>query len=265
MRRTPWPSPVRRLRRPLSNLLLLQESWKSCPGLCSRPSATGRLTRPGSLLTVRRHSFLLLLLKSRLHPVAPVIMTPRMMNAAAASSSRRNDGKAGGASHQLGFTTLGRSPMRLSLGSRRVTSRDLQIVEAAPELLQEDVPEPEGIASDVSLLRGFKATIPSATKGRMRRRQARNVDVSPLGLKKLGSNVRSLPDEDLVGAEASQGDDVVLIGKKKGKWKPKRRGRQSLGAGIAFGKEELERQTDEIIRDKENVHVRRVSIVNVMR
>ncbi|KAF8508746.1 WD40-repeat-containing domain protein [Gautieria morchelliformis] len=192
--------------------------------------------------------------------LAPVIMTPRMMNAAAASSSRRNDGRAGGASHQLGFATLGRSPMRLSLRSRRVTSRDLQIVEAAPELLREDVPEPEGIASDVSLLRGFKATMPSATKGKMRRRQARNVDVGPLGLKKLGSNVRGLLDEDLVEAEASEGDDVVLIGKKKGKWKPKRRGRQSLGAGIAFGKEELERQTDEIIRDKENSHVRRTLI-----
>lgn len=192
-------------------------------------------------------------------------MTPRMINAAA-SSSRRNHG-AGGASRQLSFATLGRSPMHLSLGSRRVTSRDLQIVEAAPELLQEDVPEPEGVASDVSLLRGFKATIPSATKGKMRRRQARNVDVdvSPLGLKKSANTVRGLlEDEDMVTAQASEGEDVVLVGKKKGKWKPKRRGRQSLSAGISFGTEELERQADEILRDKENLHVRRVSITRFL-
>ena len=187
-------------------------------------------------------------------------MTPRMINAAA--SSRRNDG---GVSRQLGFASLGRSPMRLSLGSRRITSRDLQIVETAPELLREDVPEPGGVASDVSLLRGFTATIPSATKGKMRRRQARHVDVGSLGLKKFGSNVSGLlEDEDLVASEASEEEAVLLIGKKKSKWKPKRRGRQSIGAGISFGKEELERQADEILRDKENLHVRRVSIVNTI-
>ena len=185
-------------------------------------------------------------------------MTPRMINAAAASS-RRND-EAGGVSRQLGFTTLGRSPIRLSFGSRRITSRDLQIVEVAPELLQEDVPEPGGVASDVSLLRGFKATIPSASRGKMRRRQARNVDTALMGLKNLGNNVQGLleEDDDIAAAEVGE-DDVVLVGKTKGKWKPKRRGRQSLGAGISFGKEELERQVDEIIRDKENLHVRRVS------
>ena len=190
-------------------------------------------------------------------------MTPRMINAAA-SSSRRSNGTAG-VSRQLGFASLGRSPMRLSLGSRRVTSRDLQIAETAPELLEEDVPEPGGVASDVSLLRGFKATIPSANKGKMRRRQTRNVDAGPLGLKKLGSNVPGfLEDEDIVATNAGEEEEVVIIGKKKGKWKPKRRGRQSIGAGISFGKEELERQADEILRDKENLHVRRVSNVITM-
>jgi len=132
-------------------------------------------------------------------------------------------------------------------------------VETSAELLREDVPAPEGIASDVSLLRGFKATIPSANKGKMRRRQARNVDVGPLDLRSLGANARGLlPDDEVIAADVRE-DDVVLVDKRKGKWKPKRRGRQSLGAGKSFGKEELERQANEILQDKENLHVRRVS------
>ena len=92
--------------------------------------------------------------------VAPVIMTPRMIGAATVSGRPR--ASVGGGSAHVDFATLGRAPRRLGFGSRRVTSRDLQIVEATEELLGEEVPEPDVVAQNVSLLRGFNATIPSA-------------------------------------------------------------------------------------------------------
>ena len=48
----------------------------------------------------------------------------------------------------MDFATLGRAPMRLSLGTKRITSTDLQIAEATEELLAEEIPEPEGVAQD---------------------------------------------------------------------------------------------------------------------
>ena len=70
-----------------------------------------------------------------------------------------------------------------------------------------------------------------------------------------------MDDEESVGGASE--DDVVVVGrseKVKGKQtiKGKRRARESLGASVALGREELSRQADEILRDKENIHVRRV-------
>jgi division protein 1 len=150
------------------------------------------------------------------------------------------------------------------MGTRRITSRDLQIVEATEELLQSEVPEPDGVASNVSLLRGFNATIPSAEAGRSRRRQMRSVDAPRIGLKKLGMSARGLmaEDDDHEGHSVVSEDDVVIVSPhdpvpKSGK----RRGRESLSANKILGKDELTRQRKEIIRDKENIHVRRVSLL----
>ncbi|KAI0935858.1 hypothetical protein AcV5_004161 [Taiwanofungus camphoratus] len=199
--------------------------------------------------------------------LAPVIMTPRMVNAATVSGRSRGSVGSASGSRQLDFATLGRAPLRFSLGGRRVTSRDLQIVEATDELLGEDVPEPEGIAQDVSLLRGFNATIPSAEKSRIRRRQTRNVEAPRLGLKKLGMSARGLltDEEEHEGESVASEDDVVVVTSTETrgrKGKAKRRGRQSLSAGKTFGRDELMRQTHEIERDKENLHVRRTLINN---
>lgn len=196
------------------------------------------------------------------HVVAPVIMTPRMINAATVSGRSRSVVPASSRS-QLDFATLGRAPLRMTLGGRRVTSRDLQIVEATDELLNEEVPEPEGVASNISLLRGFNATIPSSEKGRNRRRQTRNVEAPHMGLKKLGMSARGLlADEEEHEAESvASEEDVIMVGRTETrgrKGKAKRRGRQSLSAGKTFGKEELVRQTKEIQRDKENIYIRRV-------
>jgi division protein 1 len=154
------------------------------------------------------------------------------------------------------FATLGRAPLRLGLGSKRITSGDLQIFEAAEELLEADVPEPVGVASDVSLLRGFNATIPSAEQSKTRRRQMRNVETPRLGLKKLGMSARGLlaEEEDHEGRSVASEDDVVLVRPHAGQ----RKGRESLSAAKKLGEEELSRQSQEILRDKENIHVKRV-------
>ncbi|EKM48969.1 uncharacterized protein PHACADRAFT_189010, partial [Phanerochaete carnosa HHB-10118-sp] len=100
-----------------------------------------------------------------LSDMAPVIMTPRMINGVANASAKRDAiASSTGAISTMDFAALGRAPLRLTVNSRRMTSRDLQIVEATDELLDEEVPEPQGIAQNVSLLRGFNATIPSADK-----------------------------------------------------------------------------------------------------
>ncbi|OBZ79702.1 Mitochondrial division protein 1 [Grifola frondosa] len=196
--------------------------------------------------------------------LAPVIMTPRMMNAATTSGRPRSSlGGSGTSSSRMDFATLGRAPLSLGFGSRRITSRDLQIVEVTEELLEADVPEPEGVASNVSLLRGFNATIPSAEKGRIRRRQTRNVEAPRLGLKKLGMSARGMmaEDDEHEGESVESEEDVVMV-ETRGRGKAKRKGRQSLSAGKTFGPEELKRQTHEIERDKENLHVRRALINN---
>jgi division protein 1 len=201
-----------------------------------------------------------LVFKSPSFTVAPVIMTPRMMNSAATFSSRTH-GSLGGSTHssaKMSFATLGRAPLRLGLGSKRITSGDLQIFEAAEDLLHADVPEPEGVALNVSLLKGFSATIPSSEQGKFRRRQMRNVETPRLRLRKLGMNARGLLSEDDEHDEQSVAseEDVVIIGQPHNR--PKKKGRESLSASKRLGKDELMRQRQEILIDKENIHVRKV-------
>ncbi|KAK7468509.1 Mitochondrial fission protein [Stygiomarasmius scandens] len=198
-----------------------------------------------------------------LKDLAPVIMTPKMINSATVSS-RRSVADSTITRSKMDFATLGRAPLRLGLGSRRITSRDLEIVEATEQLLQSEVPEPDGVASNVSLLRGFNATIPSAEQSRSRRRQMRSVEAPHIGLKKLGMNARGLltDEDDHEGQSVASEDDVVVIPRADAATrKGKRRGRESLSATKMLGKDELTRQRKEILRDKENLHVRR-SLIN---
>ncbi|KAG6371574.1 WD40-repeat-containing domain protein [Boletus reticuloceps] len=198
-----------------------------------------------------------------LSDLAPVIMTPRMISAAATVSSRSRGAftsiKSG---PRMDFATLGRAPLRLTLGNRRrVTSRDLQVAEATQELLVADVPEPDGVASDVSLLRGFNATIPSSEKNRTRRRQLRHVDLPKVGLRKLGMQARAmLEDDGEDGHSVVSEDDVVVVDQRRRKGK--RKARESLSTTKMLGKDELTRQAHEIIGDKENLHVRQNLVQN---
>lgn len=189
--------------------------------------------------------------------LAPQMMTPKMINSSTVSRSRQSIASQ---NHDTNpFATLGRAPLRLGLGSRRVTSRDLQIFEATEELLDSDLPENDGGAG-VSLLRGFNATIPSADVGKSRRRQMRNVDVPKMGLKRLGMSARGLMAEDVEQeGQLSSDDDVVIVGGSQSRptRAGKRRPRESLSASKVLGRDELARQAKEISRDKENLHVKR--------
>ena len=63
-------------------------------------------------------------------------------------------------------------------------------------------------------------------------------------------------DEEEESSRSVSEDDLVVVNNVKRKGK--RRARESLGASVALGKEELKRQTEEILLDKENIHIRRV-------
>ena len=179
------------------------------------------------------------------------------MISSAASSSSKSRGSLGVTDVRMDIAALGRAPLRFGLGTRRITSTDLQVAEANAGLLNEEVPEPEGVASNVSLLRGFKATIPSSERGKSRRRQMRNVDTVHIGLKKLGASARGLlADETFHDHDSGSDDDVVMVNAHP-KGRRGRRTRESLAASVALGKEELRRQEQEILLDKENIHVRR--------
>ena len=185
-------------------------------------------------------------------------MTPRMINSASTISSRQRS-RVAGSSTPIDFASIGRVPLRLALGPHGATSRELQIVEAAEELLEAEIPEPDGIATNVSLLKGFNATIPSADLSRARRRQMRSIDTPKLGLKRLGMTARGMITEDDSQSIASE-EDVVLVSSSESPKKGRTRGRTSLSAAKKLGKEELSRQAAEIARDKENLHVRRVCL-----
>ncbi|KAL1749135.1 WD40-repeat-containing domain protein [Schizophyllum fasciatum] len=190
-------------------------------------------------------------------------MSAATVSAASTKQSNQRPTLTSSDSRKVDFATIGRGSLRIGLGSRRVTSRDLQIVEATDELLEADVPEPDGVASNISLLRGFNATIPSSEMGKTRRRQMRNVDTPKLGLKKLGMGARGLLTAEEDDHDLASDDDVVVVARQgAGKAKKRRRGRESLAATKVLGQDELTRQKNEILRDKENLHVRQSLIHN---
>jgi mitochondrial division protein 1 len=187
-------------------------------------------------------------------------------NAANASTRARSSSSHDDSSHRLDFAALSRAPLRITMTKRRITSRDLEIVEVTDELLDTDVPEPEDLAQNVSLLRGFNATMPSSGQGKERRRRARNLNVPKASLRKLGM-ASDRRDERESLAEADKGptvvseddDDLVVVGHEtESRHKARRRGKGRLNLTKTLGKEELNRQKKEILRDKENIHVRRV-------
>ncbi len=134
-------------------------------------------------------------------------MTPKMMAHAQTVSVRPRAIGTSSTRPTLDFATIGRTPLRLGLGARRTTSRELEVVETASELLATALPDasPDGEMGRPSLLRGFEATVPSADSARQRRRATRNVDAPRLGLKRLSLGARGLIAEEVESEEDGLG------------------------------------------------------------
>lgn len=75
-----------------------------------------------------------------------------------------------------------------------------------------------------------------------------------MGLKQMGLHARGLLTDDLGFDERAPASSTSVS-----KLRPKR-ARESLSASVRLGRSELERQTEEILLDREHVEVRRVCL-----
>lgn len=211
--------------------------------------------------------------------VAPHIMRPRILSAAVAAGNTVTNNVSNSA--LIGFLPLtrtgiggysinqpARSLVRLTNTIRQgpVTSTDLRALESSYQILSsvnsdnlEDViQEPKGLAKDVSLLRGFQATLPSRLDGRARRRKQRGRDGESLGLKQMVDSARGL----LINGDGVNGEDVFQESGPSGKEKRKAR-RSAASKGhkeIPLTLDELQVQKDDIDQEKEDLVVRRMLI-----
>lgn len=212
--------------------------------------------------------------------VAPHIMRPRILSAAVAAGNTMTNNVSNSA--LIGFLPLtrtgiggysisqpARSLVRLGNTIRQgpVTSTDLKALEASYQILssinsaniEEEIQDPKGVAKEVSLLRGFQATLPSNLDGRARRRKQRGRDDFHLGLKNMSDNARGM----LVNGSTSFDSSIEEDGGLQQKQKEKRRARRSLAnkaKEVPLTLEELEGQREEILTEKENLNVRRMII-----
>lgn len=191
------------------------------------------------------------------------MMQPRFVNNANAGPSRTLPKSA--STPQSRYPLL-RLPTVLPAGLQnlpnRTTSSSLAIIEAVDNLASLSLDTPlNGPGEELpSLIRGFKATIPSSELPKQKRRLIRGGIVDEdlggkIGLKRLGDRARGLLTE--------RGDDDLdlnedLSGRSKKRRKQRESRRQSEGRHLE-GKlhlEDLLHQADEIAQDKENLHVR---------
>lgn len=211
--------------------------------------------------------------KARIRSVAPHIMNPKGVGASNATA--RITGRSNGNT----MSTLSRLTPGLPQTFKykeKPTATSLMIMEAVPRLLatpvdgsdNDDAYGAHRTVDKVSLIQGFKATIPSSEMAKQRRRRVRGgvadeeVGGGKIGLKKLGDQARGLLTEGDGEPEAKEDEEnAMMVGRKA---KRRRRGykdsrNQSISSGKELGLEELMRQADEIGMDKENLRVRRVS------
>ncbi|CAO1635589.1 unnamed protein product [Parajaminaea phylloscopi] len=112
--------------------------------------------------------------------------------------------------------------------------------------------------AQVSLLRGFEATIPSATQSRDRRRKERARDGPKLGLKSMGDRARGLLTDgdtsiDDVSGPSTGGATFV----EREKRKEQRSQLRAKHKDIPLSESDLLRQEREVKREKEDIDVRR--------
>lgn len=199
--------------------------------------------------------------------MAPTLMQPKFLNRP--QGPRHLDRPSGSSSRSSGPYPLLRLPTVMPGGLANLTinqtSQSLAILEEVPRLASLSLdPSPGQTPHEPSpsLIRGFKATIPSSELAKQRRRVIRgglvdeDLGHEKFGLKRLGDRARGLLTE---GGE-NEGDLGVGRGKRR------RKGRQSMKSSTGYGGrihlEDLLQQADEIAQDKENLHVRTVGLYN---
>ncbi|ODN75955.1 mitochondrial division protein 1 [Cryptococcus amylolentus CBS 6039] len=192
-----------------------------------------------------------------LSDLAPSLMQSRFLNPSSSSQrplSNRPPSKP---------YPLLRLPTKIPFPNQRQTSSSLAIIENVDNLASLSLDDPALLhpgQGPPSLIRGFKATIPSSEMAKQRRRTVRGGIVDEdlggeLGLKRLGDRARGLLTEH---GEAD-GEGELGVGRKAAKKRRKKRESRRLTEGRHDGKlrlEDLAKQADEISQDKDNLHVR---------
>ncbi|UZJ54614.1 hypothetical protein CBS101457_003934 [Exobasidium rhododendri] len=212
--------------------------------------------------------------------VAPHIMRPRILSAAVAAGNTVTNNVSNSA--LIGFLPLtrtgiggysinqpARSLVRLGNTIRQgpLTSTDMKALEASYQILSsinaanidEEIQEPRGVAKEVSLLRGFQATLPSNLEGRAKRRKQRGREDFHMGLKQMSDNARGL----LINGSNTKEVDIEEDGELQQKQKEKRKARRTLAnkaKEVPLTVEEVQIQKEEISTEKENLSIRRMLI-----
>ncbi|ORY34344.1 putative peripheral protein of the cytosolic face of the mitochondrial outer membrane [Naematelia encephala] len=201
-----------------------------------------------------------------LSDLAPSLMHPKFLNAATNSSSSRGLGRPQSrpASPYPLLRLPTALPSSLSNMQNRQTSNSLAILENVDRLanLSLDGVQRGFQAEPPSLIRGFKATIPSSELPKQRRRMIRgglvdeDLGGQKIGLKKLGDQARGLLTEgqDQVDPESSL--DVGRRSKKRRKARESRRKSEGRHLEGKLHMEDLLAQADEIVQDKDNLQIR---------
>lgn len=141
------------------------------------------------------------------------------------------------------------------------TATSLAIMENAEWLSRMSLGQAAGPSGppSVSLIRGFKATIPSSELSKQRRRMIRGgivdeeIGGDKLGLKQLGDRARGLLTEG--GAEAEH-NETTKKSRRRRKMRESRRA--TMAPETKLHLEDLLQQADEIALDKDNLCVRQV-------
>lgn len=225
--------------------------------------------------------------------VAPHIMRPRILSAAVAAGNTVSQNVSSSAlvgflplsrpgSGGLSLSHPARSLIRLgnSLRQGPVTARDLHALESSYQILataanEGEVEEPRGVAREVSLLRGFQATMPSSLEGRARRRKARGRDGPHLGLKAMSDSARGLLTNGgssssstgaaSEGASAAAAAAAAAASSAPGADFEPREARKARRSAVSrkevpLSQTELQAQKDEIVQETEDINIRRVSL-----
>ena len=177
--------------------------------------------------------------------VAPTLMQPKFIN-----PGSQNGSSAKRPSPLLRLPTA--LPGGISGMQNRSTSSSLAIQEAVEKLMHMSMDDAVDDHAP-SLIRGFKATIPSSELPKQRRRMIRgglvdaDMGYEKIGLKKLGDRARGLLTE-------GQGEDQGLGVGRRARRKMRRREPRSRDSKLLL--DDLLQQAEEIKQDKENLQVR---------